>query len=374
MPYLQPVFVTARRDNAKSAILHRSAIAAVDRLTSPTPTAAKNDNITGVMAAAAHYYGISAGNRYGAATPVLGAGTITPTVNKTVDVAIEQVTGAEWYDVFYSTAAAPLWLGRITEAMRANGCAITAVGTAAAVYQVETVQVTHIADSAGTLVLTITGAPLAGGAKIVNCDVAASDTAAQVAVKVRAALSADADVGAAYTAGGSTDYVSATAKVGAANDATLEIALTDADSTGVTFGASVNTTWGIDPGKCSVRLVGTGVATNAAPFTANNAFTPAATGITAIDCAGKTTAHIYTKCAVTDLRSLPTLKIAPFIKNYTTGDFAQGTVVDIAPMSDVSHGLIQVSDVDVNGASGLVVLVHTITGQGTTATIHVELS
>lgn len=368
----QPVYIAPKRDNVARAVLHRSGITAVDKLAVVTPTAAKNDNITGVMAASAHYYAVAPGNRYGPVTPTQGSGAITPTLNKTIDIAIAQVTGAEWYDIFFSTDAQPLWVGRITESMRANGCAITAVGTAASVYQVETVQVTAGASAAGTLVITVTGAPLTGGAKAVNCDVAEGDDAAAVAVKIRAALNADADVGAAYTAGGSTDSVTLTADAGADNDATLEITLTDADSTSVTFGASGNTTWGIAPGKVNVRLVGTGVADNADPFKFNNAYTPAS--VTAVDCSDRAHAHVYVSVAVTDLRSAPTLILVPFIKNYTSSNFAMGTPQTITLLTANNKSLMQIFDVDVNGASGLVVLVDTITGQGTAATVHIELS
>jgi len=112
-----------------STTTHRSAITAVDKLVAPTmATVAKNDNIVGVMAAEEHKVTVAAGNVYGsgAASNIL---TITPTVNKTVDLTIPQVTGATYYDVFYSTDAAPKWVGRVTEAERAAGTAITAVGT-----------------------------------------------------------------------------------------------------------------------------------------------------------------------------------------------------------------------------------------------------
>lgn len=45
---------------------------------------------------------------------------------------ITQLAGATAYDVYLSTDADPLWVGRITEAQRATGCIISAVGTVGA--------------------------------------------------------------------------------------------------------------------------------------------------------------------------------------------------------------------------------------------------
>jgi hypothetical protein len=108
---------------------HRSAVNAVDKLVLPTmATLADNDDVVGVMAASAHYATVAPCNAYGTA----GASNVisnTPTENKTADLTVPQVTGATHYDVFYSTDAAPKWVARITEAQRASGCAITAVGT-----------------------------------------------------------------------------------------------------------------------------------------------------------------------------------------------------------------------------------------------------
>lgn len=112
-------------------ISHRSALTAVDKCPAITITAADQAGVVGVMAAAEHKVAVSPGNEYG---PV-GASVIvavTPTVNKTVDVTIPQSTDATYYDVFFSTDAAPKWVGRVTEAQRAAGCAITAVGTVGA--------------------------------------------------------------------------------------------------------------------------------------------------------------------------------------------------------------------------------------------------
>jgi hypothetical protein len=375
MPYLQPVFITGRRDNGdrSSLLLHRDGVTSADKLATVTPTAAKNDNITGVMAASAHYFAVAPGNRYGPVTPTKGSGTITPTLNKTVDVAITQVTGAEWYDIFYSTDAEPKWVGRVTEAMRANGCAITAVGTSAAVYQVETATVVGTVTGAGNAAVVVTANGMTGSPKTINVTVEIGDNAAAVAGKIRTALAADSAVAALFGVSGTGATVVLTKLAGAANDATLNISVDNGTCTGLTTAAtSANTTWGIDPGKVNVRLVGTGAATNADPFKFNNAYTPAS--VAAINCDGKTTAHVLIKLAVTDLRSAPTLVLLPFLKNYTSGDFVQHTAQTITLLTAAGKCLEQTFDVDVNGASGFVVLIDTITGEGAACTIHVELS
>lgn len=121
------------------------------------------------------------------------------------------------------------------------------------VKQVETVQVTAGASAAGDLVVRVTAAGMTNSPKDVTVPVTTDDdTAAEVAAKIRTALAADVDVSAFFTVGGTSDNVILTAKLEAANDGTLAIALQDADSSGVTFGASGNTTAGVVHDKISV--------------------------------------------------------------------------------------------------------------------------
>jgi hypothetical protein len=112
--------------------------------------------------------------------------------------------------------------------------------------QQETITVTHGCDQNGTLVITVTAAGMTNSPKAVNVDVTADDnTVNEVATKIRAALAADTDVSAFFTVGGADAAVLLTAKAYTANDATMEIAMTDAPATGVTVGASTNTTAGV---------------------------------------------------------------------------------------------------------------------------------
>lgn len=249
---------------------HRSAITAADKLAAPTlTTLADNDDVVGVMAAAAHYAAVAPGNVYGTAGPSNIVNN-TPTENKTADLTVPQVTGATYYDVFYSTDAAPLWVARITEAQRASGCAITAVGT---------------------------------------------------------------------------------------------VTTTDGDG------------WTKAAGKVNIRLVGTGVATTAAPFAANTAYYPTKSGISTLPCAGYQTAIVSASLALTDMRSAPTLKLMPFVskKDATPTVWYAGTLQDLAPCT-AGKCLYQTFTVDVRDATDMCILVDTISGQGATVTVSVELT
>lgn len=120
--------------------------------------------------------------------------------------------------------------------------------------QVETIAVTAGATAAGTLVFTVTAAGMSNSPKAVNVDVTTDDnTAAEVAGKIRTALAADSDVSAFLTVSGTVANIVLTARAAAANDVTMAMALTDADSTGVTVGASTNTTAGVAPSAISFR-------------------------------------------------------------------------------------------------------------------------
>lgn len=124
-----PSFISVSSCNRSSTVTHRNGITSADKVVNPTlATVAKEDGVVGVMAASEHKVTVAPGNVYGSA----GAAnilTITPTENKTVDLTVPQVTGATYYDVFYSTDAAPLWVARVTETQRAGGVAITDIGT-----------------------------------------------------------------------------------------------------------------------------------------------------------------------------------------------------------------------------------------------------
>ncbi len=123
----------------------------------------------------------------------------------------------------------------------------------AAVLQVETAVIVEDVDgtlTAGDATVTVTAAGMTNSPKAVVVALATNDTQNQVATKIRAALTADANVGHVttgfFTVSGATNEVILTAKVAAANDATLNIAVADTTSSGLTDDAtSDNTTAGV---------------------------------------------------------------------------------------------------------------------------------
>lgn len=113
--------------------------------------------------------------------------------------------------------------------------------------QVETITCTAgESTGAGDITMTITSAGMTNSPKAVVVAISADDdTVDEVAALVRAALALDADVSAFFDVSGATDAVILTAKVPAADDGTLAFGFVDTDTTGVTFGASTNTTAGV---------------------------------------------------------------------------------------------------------------------------------
>ncbi|MFX4263124.1 major tail protein [Pelotomaculum propionicicum] len=111
--------------------------------------------------------------------------------------------------------------------------------------QKESIEVTAGCDTDGEITVTVTGAPLTGGSEacIVPLSTESHGTAAKVAAAVANVLKNNADVSTNYNVSvvGATIYL--TAKVAAANDATLDIAFTPG-ATGVTVGSSTAVTAG----------------------------------------------------------------------------------------------------------------------------------
>lgn len=122
--YLTPVI-------ADAPIAYRAAVAAADLIAAVGAVTLSDINAVGVFANSAHNVKVVALNAYGRATPST-IQSITPTVNHQIKIAFAAVTGATAYDIYVSTDADPKWVARITEAQRAAGCLITAVGTVGA--------------------------------------------------------------------------------------------------------------------------------------------------------------------------------------------------------------------------------------------------
>lgn len=119
----------------------------------------------------------------------------------------------------------------------------TAFGTA----QVETATAAGTATGDGNVAVTITSAIVEGSPLTINVPISSGDTASVWAAKVRTALDATPAVSKRFSVGGSTTSIQLTAKVAAANDATLNIALANGSpSPGITPAAtSANTTAGV---------------------------------------------------------------------------------------------------------------------------------
>ncbi len=260
---------TARYNSKRNlGVLHRDSITAVDKLLPCTigTVVDAGAEAGSNLANAAHKIAVSSGNRYGSGV-VSAIQTVTPTVNHPLKIPITITTGAEWYDIFVSTDAAPLWVGRITEAQRL----------------------------AGGLIISTVGTPT-----------------------------------------------------------------TDA-------GANPSGANGVNVG-----IVGTGVATGVNPFAVSNAYTPAS--VTAVSCVGYKYAHILSKLVVTDLRSLPTLKLSVFAVDQVGGFYFQLATITHTLLTGVQTGLTLDTNVEVDGCTGIVVLVDTISGQGAAASVYVELA
>lgn len=129
----------------------------------------------------------------------------------------------------------------------------------ASVKQVETATAAGTVSTAGNASVTVTSA-LFDAPEVVAVPVELSDDASAIALAIRTALGANENVAAHYTVGGSGASVVLTAKVEAANDATLNIAIADGTGEGASVGVttaatSANTTAGVAPGGTITGLL-----------------------------------------------------------------------------------------------------------------------
>ena len=125
-------------------------------------------------------------------------------------------------------------------------------------------------------------------------------------------------------------------------------------------------------GAIDIGIVGTEVTQDANPNIVNNAYTPGT--VTAINCAGYSTARVKVSLSVTDLRSLPTLALIPFFGNQVSAtSWHAGARINVPILTALGEGLNQEFEIDVNGEPEMVILVDTITGQGAAASIWLEL-
>lgn len=126
-----------------------------------------------------------------------------------------------------------------------------ALGNSGGTAQAETATVVGTVGSAGAgnASVVVTSKGYAAGSKTFAVAVANDDTASQVATKIRAALSADAETAALFTVSGAAAAVVLTAKsVADGNDSTLNVAISTGTAAGLTAApTSANTTPGVAP-------------------------------------------------------------------------------------------------------------------------------
>jgi hypothetical protein len=119
---------------------------------------------------------------------------------------------------------------------------------------------------AGDITMTVTAAGMSNSPKDVVVAIGASDdSVTQVGDLVRAALALDADVSSYFTVGGAAGAVVLTVIDPVADDATLDNTFVDTDTTGVTFGASVDTTPGTAPAAGDVTMTVTAAGMDNSP-------------------------------------------------------------------------------------------------------------
>lgn len=135
---------------------------------------------------------------------------------------------------------------------------ISSTAFVAGTKQVETATAAGTVTLAGNATITVTAAGMTGSPKAISVAVALNDTATLWAAKVRTALAADTDVSALFTVSGSTTAIILTRKETSlglrfANDSTLNIAIANGTSTGITAApTSTNTTAGVVSSGASV--------------------------------------------------------------------------------------------------------------------------
>jgi hypothetical protein len=123
--------------------------------------------------------------------------------------------------------------------------AITTPGDVGVTAEVATMTVVGTIASSYANVI-VTAAALVGTPKTYAVPVTAGWTADQLATAIRAALNADSALTTYYTVGGSTSAIILTQRIMTGNDGTLNIAIANGNSAGVTTAAtSANTTTGV---------------------------------------------------------------------------------------------------------------------------------
>lgn len=150
---------------------------------------------------------------------------------------------------FDSVADAEFFIGALpTDLIDQDGAtAVLGTRTAFGTKQVETATAAGTATGNGNVAVTITSAIVEGSPLTINVPISSGDDPGDWAAKVREALATIPAITKRFTVTGPTTSITLTAKVAAANDATLNIALANGSpSPGITPTAtSTNTTAGV---------------------------------------------------------------------------------------------------------------------------------
>jgi len=222
--------------------------------------------VPAAKAVAASAAGVLAATNLGAAVQTITTGLTNPAVPRALSI-VGNVSGITGNVVITGTNYAR---ETITETIALNGTTtvhgakafktVTSVTLPVQVHtpvaQVETATAAGTVTTAGNAAVTVTSVLFEENI-VVDVPVALNDNAAAIALAIRTALAADADIAEHFTVSGATDKVILTAKTPAANDATLNIAIDDGTgegaSEGVTTAAtSANTTAGVPYDTVSV--------------------------------------------------------------------------------------------------------------------------
>lgn len=218
--------------------------------------------LTAAQAVAASNTGVGIKPLAAEAQTNVTAGLVSPAVPRALRIVSNKANGAGNVKIYGTNIAGEA----IDETLALNGTTpregakafrtVTKVDLPAQVNtpvkQVETATAAGTASADGDAEVTVTSALFAEPV-VVEVAIAEGDDAAAIAGKIRAALAEDPDITAHFDVSGATTAIILTAKVAAANDGTLNIAIATGTATGVEAAAtSANTTAGVAPDAVSI--------------------------------------------------------------------------------------------------------------------------
>lgn len=219
-------------------------------------------SFSAAQAVAASDTGVGAKTLAAAAQAAVTAGLVSPAVPRALRIVSNKANGAGNVKIYGTNMAGE----DINETLALNGTTrtegakafrtVTKVDLPAQVNtpvaQVETATVVATVSAAGDAAVTVASALFEENV-VLAVPVEEGDGANDVAAAIRAAMEADPDISEHFDVSGEDAAVILTAKVPAANDATLNIAIATGTATGVTTAAtSVNTTAGVAPDIVSI--------------------------------------------------------------------------------------------------------------------------